>query len=84
MLKLADKNFKVALVSMQDLKKNMILMSEEIENYNIEIESMFFKWELWNWKVQYINDKFIEWFQEQFRNAEEIVDKCEDKSIGII
>lgn len=26
----------------------------------------------------------LEWFQEQFRNAEEIVDKCEDKSIRII
>lgn len=52
LLKLADKNFKVALISIQDLKKNVILMSEERENDSREVETPFFKGELQNWKVQ--------------------------------
>lgn len=41
MLKFVDKNSKLALVSIQDLKKNTILMSEEVENYRREIETIF-------------------------------------------
>lgn len=59
-------------------------MSEEIENYRREIETIFLNGNCGTGKCSIYNEKFTEWFQEQFRNAEEIVDKCEDKSIRII
>lgn len=33
---------------------------------------------------KYTNEKFTGWAQEQLRNAEEMVNKCKDKSIRII
>lgn len=44
---------------------------------------MFLKQKFFDWEDQHINEELIEWSQEQLKNAEEMISKCERKSIGI-
>ena len=66
------------------LKEDVVLVSEVIENHSREIEAMFLKWKIQSQKIDIQNEKFIGWGQEQLMNAEEMDNKCKDKSIGII
>lgn len=66
------------------LKENIVLMSKDIEKSQQRNRYYIFKMEILELESKYTNEKFIGWAQEQLRNAEEMVNKCKDKSIRII
>lgn len=66
------------------LKENIVLMSKDIEKSQWRNRYYIFKMEILELESKYTNKKFIGWAQEQLRNAEEMVNKCKDKSVRII
>lgn len=74
MVELADKNFKTAAVNMfKELKKNMNMRSEQIENFNKEME-----WDVYFWnEKEYLQKNFIDGFNSRLNITEEKIHESE-------